>query len=118
MNSFFVTREWRIEYPDADCRVICNTRSRWAPIYDRSSQNMSGQQSSPKATAGLCRFDQRWRTAAVCLLLVAMTFAIFGQTWRHEFVDYDDNEYVFDNPVVAQGLTFKGFVWAFTHVHS
>ena len=43
-----------------------------------------------------------------------MTFAVFGQTLTHEFVDYDDNEYVYENPVVARGLTLKGIVWAFS----
>ena len=47
-----------------------------------------------------------------------MTFAVFGQTLRHKFVDFDDNVYVYDNPEVAGGLTLKGFVWAFTQVHS
>ena len=43
---------------------------------------------------------------------------VFGQTLRHEFVNYDDNDYVYENPEVARGLTLKGIVWAFTHVHS
>src|ERR1035441_9504649 len=61
---------------------------------------------------------QRWRVAGLCLVLAAITFAVFGQTLHHEFVGFDDNEYVYDNPVVARGLTLKGIVWAFTHVHS
>jgi len=60
----------------------------------------------------------RWRVAAVCLVLAAITFAVFGQTLHHEFVNYDDDEYVYKNPVVAQGLTLKGIVWAFTGVHA
>ena len=51
-------------------------------------------------------------------MLAAITFAVFGQTLRHEFVDFDDNDYVYENPVVARGLTLKGIVWAFTRVHS
>ena len=51
-------------------------------------------------------------------MLAAITFAVFGQTLRHEFVNFDDNEYVYDNPVVARGLTLKGIVWAFTRVHA
>ena len=60
----------------------------------------------------------RWRAPAVCLVLAAITFAVFGQTLTHEFIDFDDNEYVYENPVVARGLTFKGIVWAFAHVHA
>ncbi len=47
--------------------------------------------------------------------MVIITFAIFGQTLHHEFVDFDDNQYVYENPMVTGGLTLKGIVWAFTH---
>ena len=79
---------------------------------------MIGQQSPPKGPVGTGRREQRWRVPAVCLVLAAITFAVFGQTLTHEFVDYDDKDYVYDNPMVAGGLTLKGIVWAFTHVHS
>jgi tetratricopeptide (TPR) repeat protein len=60
----------------------------------------------------------RWQAPAVCVVLATITFAVFGQTLRYEFINYDDNEYVYNNPAVARGVTFKGIVWAFTHVHS
>jgi protein O-mannosyl-transferase len=60
----------------------------------------------------------RWRAPAVCLVLAAITFAVFGQTLTHGFIDFDDNLYVYDNPVVAGGLTLKGIVWAFTGMHA
>ena len=75
---------------------------------------MTGQESPPKAPIGAGRRDQRWRASAVCLALAAITFAVFGQTLAHGFVNYDDDEYVYDNPVVARGLTLKGIVWAFS----
>jgi tetratricopeptide (TPR) repeat protein len=59
-----------------------------------------------------------WRVPAVCLALAAITFAVFGQTLRHEFIDFDDNEYVYENPVVARGLTLKGIVWAASSFHA
>jgi tetratricopeptide (TPR) repeat protein len=66
------------------------------------------------APAGLGRREQRWRVPAVCLVLAAITFAVFGQTAGFEFVNYDDNIYVYENPGVAPGLTLKGIVWAFS----
>ena len=36
----------------------------------------------------------------------------------HEFVNYDDNMYVYENPEVTRGLTLEGIVWAFTHVRA
>ncbi|MGD0813635.1 MAG: tetratricopeptide repeat protein [Verrucomicrobiota bacterium] len=79
---------------------------------------MTGQESSSNATIGTGQREPRWRAAAVCLVLAAMTFVVFGQTLRHEFIDFDDRAYVYENPLVAQGLTLKGIVWAFTHFHS
>jgi tetratricopeptide (TPR) repeat protein len=52
------------------------------------------------------------RSWGICLALAAITFAVFGQTLNHEFINFDDNDYVYGNPVVAQGLTGQGLVWA------
>ncbi len=51
----------------------------------------------------------------VCVLLVVAVGLVFGQTLWHEFVDYDDDAYVYANPQVVQGLTPAGLVWAFTY---
>ena len=54
----------------------------------------------------------------ICIFLAAMTWSVFGQTLWHDFVDYDDDSYVYTNPVVASGVTPGGVIWAFTHVHA
>lgn len=41
----------------------------------------------------------------------------FGQTLGHDFVQYDDQSYVLDNPQVRRGLSMEGIVWAFTRSH-
>jgi protein O-mannosyl-transferase len=64
------------------------------------------------------RADIRWRTTIIGAALVTLTWLTFGQTLRHEFVNYDDNAYVYQNPTVIRGLTLDGIVWACTHVHS
>jgi tetratricopeptide (TPR) repeat protein len=78
---------------------------------------MIRQQSPLNAAATTTGWDQRRLVPAVCLALAAITFAVFGQTLHHDFVNYDDNNYVHQNPVVSQGLTIKGVVWAFYQVH-
>ncbi len=55
---------------------------------------------------------------AVGVLLVAITWAVFGQTLGHQFVNYDDPLYVTGNAHIRAGLTWHGVLWAFTHVHS
>lgn len=60
----------------------------------------------------------RWRTAIIGAALVTLTWLTFGQTLRYGFVNYDDNAYVYQNPVVMRGLSWPGVIWAFTHAHS
>ncbi len=51
------------------------------------------------------------------LLLLAI-FLVFGQTVRHGFVNYDDDQYVYENPPVNLGLTVQGAAWAFAQHHA
>lgn len=60
-----------------------------------------------------------WRTQlGIIAFLTALTWAVFGQTAAHQFINYDDPLYVYDNAHVRAGLTWNGIGWAFTHVHS
>src|SRR6266446_4489895 len=61
---------------------------------------------------------ERIGTGIICLLLVGIVWIVFGQTLRHEFVNYDDDEYVRANSRITNGLTLEGIQWAFTHVHA
>src|SRR5690606_36107835 len=45
----------------------------------------------------------------------ALVWIVFGQTIGHGFVSLDDNENVYENPVVSQGLSLEAARWAFTH---
>ena len=54
----------------------------------------------------------------MCLLLAFATFAIYWPVRHYSFVDYDDNDYVFNNPVVRAGLSWSNFVWAFDDQHA
>jgi tetratricopeptide (TPR) repeat protein len=55
----------------------------------------------------------RWAPAAISAGLAVLVFAAFGQTSRHGFINFDDNDYVYQNPVVSRGLTRQGLAWAF-----
>jgi Flp pilus assembly protein TadD len=62
---------------------------------------------------------ESWRTRfGIAVFLIAITWAVFGQTFHHQFINYDDPLYVYDNPHVRAGLNWHGIAWAFTHVHS
>ncbi|PYJ02817.1 MAG: hypothetical protein DME25_15015, partial [Verrucomicrobia bacterium] len=53
-------------------------------------------------------------TILICFLLGALTLATFWPVIHHEFINYDDGEYISENPHVNHGLTWKGAVWAFS----
>ena len=55
---------------------------------------------------------------SICAAIVALTWAVFGQTIGHQFVNFDDPGYVANNTHVVAGLSWYGAIWAFTHVHS
>jgi hypothetical protein len=54
----------------------------------------------------------------ICVFLALATLLVFGQTIRHQFINYDDPEYVYANPMVTEGLTWNGVLWAFSHSYS
>ncbi len=58
------------------------------------------------------------REIAVCLLLTAAVFAVYGQMIHHDFINFDDGEYITENPHVRTGLTKENMIWAFTAFHS
>ena len=60
----------------------------------------------------------RWHTVAICVVLCVLTWLVFGQTLRHDFVNYDDPSYVHEQPQIVAGLTLAGLKWALTSKHS
>ena len=54
----------------------------------------------------------------ICALLVVITLAVFGQTVRYEFVNFDDDLYVYNTPAIRSGITLKGTAAAFVSQHA
>jgi tetratricopeptide (TPR) repeat protein len=57
------------------------------------------------------------KVPAVCGLLLLAVIAVYGQTAGHDFVNFDDDDYVYKNQYVTGGLTRTGISWAFTQFH-
>jgi tetratricopeptide (TPR) repeat protein len=51
---------------------------------------------------------------AVYLVLILATLAVFHQLPSHDFVNYDDDLFVYENPQVRNGFSKEGVIWAFT----
>jgi Tfp pilus assembly protein PilF len=56
--------------------------------------------------------------ALTLVALSALIFVAYAPVRDAEFLNYDDNEYVYANPEVAGGLDFESVEWAFTEAHS
>ena len=54
----------------------------------------------------------------LCLALGVLTLAIYAETYRSGFIAYDDDQYVYDNAIVKEGLTLSGARWALTTFHA
>jgi Flp pilus assembly protein TadD len=53
----------------------------------------------------------------IALALGVITIAVYSQVLTHQFINFDDDTYIWANPVVIAGLTSRGFAWAFTTFH-
>ena len=57
-------------------------------------------------------------TLWVCIGLALLVVLVYGKVVRYDFVNFDDDLYVYDNPHIAQGLTTESVSWAFTTGYS
>jgi Flp pilus assembly protein TadD len=67
-----------------------------------------------------CEMSERLRkhrSVLVCVFLALATIAVYWPTVHHEFVKYDDDKYVTENPNVTGGISKQSVIWAFTGVH-
>ena len=61
--------------------------------------------------------QQPGRTLLPVLFFVLLVLLPYGQVWQHEFVRFDDYEYIVENPIVREGLSWEGTKWALTTYH-
>jgi tetratricopeptide (TPR) repeat protein len=52
----------------------------------------------------------------VAVLLALVTLGLYWPVTRAAFINYDDPDYVTENPRVSGGLSWDNFQWAFSHV--
>jgi len=83
-----------------------------APSGNTPEVNDSRSQKFEIRPAGL---SGRWKVAGVCIFLAAIIWAVYGQTLHFEFVNYDDDEQIYEHPVIKDGLSLPGIAWVFTH---
>ena len=52
----------------------------------------------------------------ISIALAAVTLLLYARAFHYGFIDYDDNQYVRENPMVKAGLSWAGIRWAFTTI--
>ena len=72
----------------------------------------------PTAPAQANARNDRRITITVCVFLTVIIWIVFGQTLTHDFVNFDDDRYVYENSEVNRGLTLDGLKWVLTHSHA
>jgi protein O-mannosyl-transferase len=72
------------------------------------------------ATAAELSSDRKDRRIkiAVCVFLTLIIWLVFAQTLRHQFINFDDDVYIYNNAEVSRGLTIEGLKWFVTHSHA
>ncbi|MGA7295321.1 MAG: tetratricopeptide repeat protein [Terriglobales bacterium] len=90
-----------------------------ASIGERSS----GKSAIQEKSISELKIEERWldqlcqRPILLGALLVLATLVLYGRVVHHEFLVYDDSQYVTENAHVRSGLNFDNVVWAFTSFH-
>lgn len=64
------------------------------------------------------KLNSQFLSLLIPLSIVAVTLAVFWPVSEHEFIGYDDGEYVAENPNVRTGPTFKSLIWALATDHA
>jgi protein O-mannosyl-transferase len=62
--------------------------------------------------------DSTRKNIITCLFLVLLTLGVHWGVLGNDFINYDDFQYVADNPHVLSGLTKANVIWAFTSGHA
>jgi tetratricopeptide (TPR) repeat protein len=90
-------------------------RLRDTPNRGCHEKNSRQRRISAHSAAGLR--DSYTQLAVGGLLLLAVAL-VFSQTVRFDFVNFDDNDYVYENLHIRKGPTWPGLVWAFSSFHA
>ena len=89
------------------------SNSRIVPVKSGDSADPDGKASPPQGQP-----RHPWTTPAICIFLAVIVWAVFGQTVRYGFVNYDDSLFVYENPTVTAGLTLKGIASSFSYANT
>jgi protein O-mannosyl-transferase len=62
--------------------------------------------------------EDRKKTLLICVILTVVVLVAFEGVRNNDFVNYDDDSYIIENPQVQNGLNLNSIAWAFTTKHT
>ena len=65
----------------------------------------------------MLEFAKRDAIVSVYSALILSTLLVFWQVRNFDFINYDDNVYVYENPDISNGLSYGSVIAAFTTPH-
>ena len=81
----------------------------------RSKGSVAASKASPPPDErGLGGQTSDRQTLLLCLLLFSAVLVSYSSVIHNQFLDYDDDRYITENPSVKAGLTWATVEWAFT----
>jgi tetratricopeptide (TPR) repeat protein len=60
----------------------------------------------------------RYETLLIILLLCLITISVYWQVGNHDFINFDDPQYVTENSSIQAKFSRKSILWAFTTTHA
>jgi tetratricopeptide (TPR) repeat protein len=83
-----------------------------------SGKHADRQEGRENAATSNQAVPQRHKRLLTAMALVVATTLVFGQAVGYDFINFDDDIYVYNNQAVRDGLSLKGAAWAFATFHA
>lgn len=80
----------------------------------QSSDRNHPAQETESSSGGLLLIWQRQKSFLLAAILVLASLMLYAPVVHHQFINFDDPEYVFTNPHVVSGLSLNNIRWAFS----
>jgi Flp pilus assembly protein TadD len=74
----------------------------------------TGSSKTSASESGGLFSSPRQRSVILCLLLATLTLGIYNQVSHAQFINFDDDDYITNNPHVQAGLNGQTLAWAFS----
>jgi tetratricopeptide (TPR) repeat protein len=80
----------------------------------RTEANTGAGVSGAFPESEMAKFWNRFKVPIISFLIWGLSAAVYYPLVHHQFINFDDQDYITQNEMVQMGCTWKSFRWAFT----